>query len=222
MGCKELTMNTTTAALFDLDGVILDTEPQYSIFWSSQAAKYRPDVPDLDRRIKGRTLKEIFNQYFDGQPELQEQIRKEIGEFELQMTFEFIPGALDFIRNIRSHGVKTAIVTSSDNLKFNALRKSRTVIDELFDATVTAESVTRSKPDPEGYLLAAKLVGALPENSFVLEDAFAGMQAGRSAGMRVVGLATTFPADQIADKVEMVIPDFTDFSYEKLIAVRYK
>ena len=52
------------AALFDLDGVIFDTEPQYSIFWGAECAKYRPDIPDLAYQFKGQTLEHIFSAYF--------------------------------------------------------------------------------------------------------------------------------------------------------------
>lgn len=215
-------MSKTTATLFDLDGVVIDTEPQYSRFWSEQAAKYRPDIPELDRLIKGRTLKEIFATYFDGLDAIQDEISREIAVFEPNMTFEFIPGVVEFIRDVRRSGVKTAIVTSSGEPKVAALKKAQPVMEELFDLFITADLITRSKPDPEGYLLAASKLGTHPENSFVLEDSFSGLEAGKAAGMRLVGLATTFPAHEIAGRADIVIPDFRDFTCEKLMKVRYR
>ena len=211
----------TTAALFDLDGVVVDTEPQYSKFWREQAAKYLPDIPDFDMRIKGRTLKEIFRRHFGGRAEVQEHIRAALADFEANMTFEYIPGVADYVKDLRAHGVRTAIVTSSDNHKIAALKRSKPEIDGLFEDFITAERITRSKPDPEGYLLGAEVLGVEPENSFVMEDAFTGMEAGRAAGMRVVGLSTTFPAEELADKADAVIPDFRGFSYDRLMQIRY-
>ena len=214
-------MGKTTAALFDLDGVVVNTEPQYSKFWRKLAAKYLPDIPDLDMRIKGRTLKEIFHLYFDEQADVQEDICRLIADFESSMVFEYIPGVVDYIKDLRAQGVRIAIVTSSDNHKIAALKRSKPEVDEFFEDFITTERITRSKPDPEGYLLGAKILGAEPGDSFVMEDAFTGMAAGRAAGMRVVGLSTTFPSEDLADKADIIIPDFRGFSYDKLMQVKY-
>ncbi len=90
---------------------------------------------------------------------------------------------------------------------------------EWFDVIVTADKITRSKPDPECYLLAAKELQYAPARCVVFEDSFSGLKAGRGAGMKVIGLATTNPPETIRDKADAVIPDFRDFSYDRLISV---
>ena len=103
------------AALFDLDGVILDTESQYSIYWKEQGQKYRPDIPHFEQKIKGNTMKVIL-EYFKDQPGVPELVTQGLNDFETQMNYHFIPGAEDFIKELHNHGVKTAIVTSSNEL----------------------------------------------------------------------------------------------------------
>ena len=76
----------TIAALFDFDGVVMDTETQYSIFWGEQGRKYRPDLPNFDRIIKGQTLVQIYDKYFEGMEKEKEQISKDLLLFEENMA----------------------------------------------------------------------------------------------------------------------------------------
>jgi len=104
----------TIAALFDFDGVVMDTETQYSIFWGEQGRKYRPDLPNFDRIIKGQTLVQIYDKYFEGMEKEKEQISKDLLLFEENMVYDYIPGVLDFIEDLKKNDVKMAVVTSSD------------------------------------------------------------------------------------------------------------
>lgn len=196
------------AALFDLDGVILDTEGLYTRFWKEQGKLFHPGAEDFSARIKGHTLKEILAEYFPD-PSRAREIVAEIGKFERQMPFRYIPGAEGFIRCLKERGIKLAIVTSSDNAKMSHVYRACPELKTMFDRIVTADKITCSKPDPECYLLAAEELGVKEEECVVFEDSFSGLEAGRRAGMTVVGLATTNPAVQIRDKADIVIPDFT-------------
>ncbi len=84
------------AALFDLDGVILDTESQYSIFWRKQGQTYLPDSSNFEQHIKGMTLKEIL-ELFHEHPGVAERICNDLNEYEAQMHYPYIPGVVDFI-----------------------------------------------------------------------------------------------------------------------------
>lgn len=211
-------MKREMAGLFDLDGVILDTEGLYSRFWTEQGQTAHPEIPDFSNRIKGRTLRDIFECYFPD-PELQREIVKRISDFESRMPFDFIPGAAEFVAALKKQGVGLAIVTSSDNKKMSYVYRAHPELKEMFDVIITADKITRSKPDPECYLLAAEELGIQPSQCFVFEDSFSGLEAGRRAGMTVIGLTTTNPAEAIREKADVVLPDFRAFSYEKLIAV---
>ena len=90
---------------------------------------------------------------------------------------------------------------------------------ELFERVITADKITRSKPDPECYLLAARELQMEVDVCCVFEDSFSGIEAGRRAGMKVVGLATTNPREKIQDKVDGVLSDFTGCVYDEFIGL---
>lgn len=207
------------AALFDFDGVIMDTEPQYTLFWDAIGKIYYPEIENFGHHIKGQSLKELYKNYFGETEGLQDYITQKLLEFEGQMHFEYISGAAKFIRELRDKGVKLAIVTSSNDAKMaNAYREHPELLT-MVDAIITADRVTHSKPHPECFLLGAETLGVPVENSIVFEDSFHGIEAGNRAGMKVIGLATTNPAESITDKVNLTISDFTDFSFEKMTSV---
>lgn len=211
-------MERKIAALFDLDGVILDTEELYSRFWGELGHQFCPEIVDFTGKVKGRTLTDLLNTYFPDKGQAEIIIRK-LGEFERQMPFRFIAGADRFIQDLKAHGVKLAIVTSSNEAKMTEVYRVHPELKEWFDVIVTADKITRSKPDPECYLLAAGELKYTPRQCYVFEDSFSGLGAGRNAGMRVIGLATTNSPEAIRDKADMVIPDFRNFDYAQLIRV---
>ena len=201
------------AALFDLDGVVFDTEPQYTVFWGAQCREFHPEHPGLEHEIKGQTLTQIYDRCFtaDGLAEKQALITQRLDEFEAQMHFDYIDGFEDFVRDLRERGIKTAVVTSSNVPKMQSVYRQRPEFCELFDAILTAEDFERSKPDPDCYLKAAQRFGAEPSECVVFEDSFNGLKSGRAAGMTVIGLSTTNKADDIAPLCDEVIPNYMNF-----------
>ena len=214
-------MNTSQpiAALFDFDGVVVDTEPQYSLFWDEKGEKYHPEIPEFGHHIKGQTLTQIYSQYFLNPEGLQSEITRELLDFETRMSFEFIPGVVDFMKELRRKGVKIAIVTSSNDQKMANAHRALPELKSMVDAIITADKVTHSKPHPECFLLGAETLQMPIDRCIVFEDSFHGLESGNRAGMKVIGLATTNPASSIADKASLVIPDFVDFTYEKMVTV---
>ena len=214
-------MNTSQpiATLFDFDGVVVDTEPQYSLFWDEKGEKYHPEIPEFGHHIKGQTLTQIYSQYFLHPEGLQSEITRELLDFETRMSFEFIPGVVDFMKELRRKGVKIAIVTSSNNQKMANAHRALPELKSMVDAIITADKVTHSKPHPECFLLGAETLQMPIDRCIVFEDSFHGLESGNRAGMKVIGLATTNPASSIADKASLVIPDFVDFTYEKMVTV---
>ena len=209
--------NVLKAALFDLDGVVFDTEPQYSVFWGSQCRLYHPEHPGLENEIKGQTLTEIYDQWFSG-PLLAEQaaITERLNAFEQQMHFDYIAGFEQLIADLHSHGVRTAVVTSSNLLKMESVYRQQTNFKSLFDAILTSEDFERSKPDPDCYLKAAQHLDSQPSECVVFEDSFNGLRSGRAARMKVVGLATTNAMERIAPLSDMQIIDYRMVDYETL------
>ena len=197
------------AALFDLDGVVFDTEPQYTIFWGAQCREFHPEHPGLEHEIKGQTLVQIYDAWFSGPlAEKQALITERLNQYEQQMDYLYVKGFEEYVRKLRDEGVKTAVVTSSNLVKMEAVYKKHPEFKSLFDAILTSEDFERSKPDPDCYLKAAKYLGTSIEHSVVFEDSFNGLKSGRSAGMFVVGLATTNSAESIQPYCDKVIRDY--------------
>ena len=208
-------MDTTkaTAVLFDFDGVVVDTETQYSHFWHEMGKQYL-GVDDIEGRVKGQTLVYIYDTFFPGMVKEQAEITERLNRFEQEMSFDFIPGVLDFIADLHRNGVKTAVVTSSNEAKMAAVYRVHPEIKTLFDRILTAEMFTASKPAPDCFLLGMEVFGTTPDTTYVFEDSFNGIQSGKDAGMRVIGLSTTNPAESLRDKVYEVIPNFEKVTFE--------
>lgn len=208
------------AALFDFDGVVMDTETQYTVYWDEVGRLYHPELPHFGALIKGQTLTQIYDKHFAGMTEDQSKITAGLNRLEREMTFEYIAGVVDFMKDLRAHGVKIAIVTSSNELKMANVYAAHPELKEgLVDRILTAEMFTRSKPAPDCFLLGAEVFGTVPQNCVVFEDSFHGLEAGNAAGMTVIGLSTTNTAEAIKDKCKLSIPDFVGFNYEKMIAL---
>ncbi len=206
------------AALFDLDGTLIDTEDQYSVIWHQVGVEYRPDVPNLEDVIKGNTLKRILERFFPD-PEVQTKVTARLDEYESNMNYEFFPGAKEFILDAKRHGVLCAIVTSSDQKKMQHVRNKNPELISLFDRIFTAEDFSASKPDPDCYLKAAAGFGLPLDECIVFEDAFSGLQAGMSAGIYTVGLASYNPREAIQDKCNLVLDSFEGVSWEHVLTL---
>lgn len=204
------------AILFDCDGVLLDTESQYTEMWGSVGKELFPDVPDFALRVKGQTLASIKEQWLNNDDALVARMQQLLDGLEVNMRYEYVAGAEDFVRECRAAGLRTALVTSSNARKMACVYAARPEFRTSFDTVVIAEDVVRSKPAPDGYLLAAKRFGLPPHECAVFEDSLNGLRAGRASGARVVGLSTTLPATEIAPLADLVIPDFSLFSVPDL------
>ena len=208
-------MNRLKAVLFDLDGVVFDTEPQYTVFWGEQCRRYHPEHPGLEHEIKGQTLDQIYGRWWTGPLEQErEAVTRRLDDFEAQMTFDYVEGFLDFVRDLRAHGVLTAIVTSSNQQKMASVYRQRPEVRQLFDAILTSEDFSESKPAPDCYLRGAARFGVTPSECIVFEDSFNGLRSGRAAGMFVVGLTTTNSREAIAPLSDLQIANYNRLSYE--------
>lgn len=207
------------AALFDLDGVIVDTETQYSKFWSEIGKEYLPECPAFPASIKGRTLVQIMKDYFGSDKQAASEVVAKLERWEENMKYNYIPGFDTFLNELHKHDVKTAVVTSSDRNKMNNLEKAHPHFSSQFDRVLTAEDFSESKPSPDGYLKAAAALGVGVKRCVVFEDSRNGLEAGRRAGMKVVGLATTLPRSEVAGKAGICIDNFTGFGMDSFKAV---
>ena len=102
--------NNVIAALFDFDGVVCDTETQYSRFWAEQGDNYNIGIENFSSVIKGSTLRQIFDKYFPGNDALQQRFTHDLDLVEETMSIEFIARIYVFLRELREKGIKTAVV----------------------------------------------------------------------------------------------------------------
>ncbi|MGM9752858.1 MAG: HAD family hydrolase [Candidatus Cryptobacteroides sp.] len=203
------------ALLFDFDGVIADTEGQYSLFWDKMGFRLL-GRHNFGEEIKGTTLTNILQSHFSENESAEKQILAGLDALERNMDYELIPGVLDFARQGRCRGYKTAIVTSSNLQKMEFVYRARPELRSCFDYVLTSEDFAASKPDPDCYLKAMDRCGSLPAHSFVFEDSLNGLLSGRRSGAKVIGLLTTLPEGIVRKHSELQIPDFQ--APEKLFA----
>lgn len=212
-------MGKEICVLFDMDGVILDTEPQYTKIWKHIGDKYNVGIPDFEKKIKGTTLPNILKKYFSELTEDEKSnLIKELDKSEATMDFPEVVGALELAKELKSRGVKIGLVTSSTDTKINEVNKKKH-FDHLFDIIITGSQVKEGKPNPECYLLAAKGLKIDPSNCIVFEDSFAGIEAGKAAGMTVIALSTTNSTELLRKEVPVVIPDFKNFGLAELQSI---
>ena len=168
----ELSKGQEVAALFDLDGVVFDTESQYSLFWGMKGKTYHPEVEHFENVIKGQTLVQIFDRWFAGCDDVQRKIADELEDFERNMAYDYVPGVEDFLRDLRRAGIRTAVVTSSNDDKMQNVYRAHPEFKSYFDRILTAEFFSRSKPEPDCYLLGAEVFGLPVTRCVVFEDSF--------------------------------------------------
>ena len=198
---------TDTIALFDLDGVILNTENNYTWFWNKIGKEYL-GVEGFGLKVKGQTLVRIFNDAFPSEDD-RSAIKKELFEFERDMEYEYIPGAEAFIDGIRALGIRSAVVTSSDRAKMQNVFRNLPDFKDKFERILMSEDFKESKPSPDGFLTGMRVLGGTPETSVVFEDSINGLKAGKASGAFLVGLATSNPPEIVGRYADLVIPDFT-------------
>lgn len=192
------------AVLFDLDGVLVDTEGIYTRFWDDVERIYPTGVPNFATAIKGTTLTDILDRYYPD-AEVQDKIHELLKRQEREMVYETFDGVIPMLRELRRRGVRTAIVTSSNRRKMASLFSAIPELETLADTIVTDEDVTESKPSPQGYLLAASRLGIEPEHCAVVEDSLAGLRSGRAAGALVIGISTTNAEEKIRPLSDVVL-----------------
>lgn len=198
------------AAIFDLDGVIVDTAKYHYLAWKRLANELGFDFMNTDNeRLKGvsrvrslEILLEIGGLTLDEAEKSEATARKNdwyveyIGQMD---ATEILPGVTEYVQGIRARGIKTAIGSASKN---TPLILDRLGISSLFDSVVDGNKVSKAKPDPEVFLRAAEELNIPPAECVVFEDAEAGIEAALRAGMRTVGIGKPV----ILKKAEIVIP----------------
>lgn len=201
--------NNIKALLFDMDGVIFDTEGLYTDFWKRELFKYLPEDPEIFDKVKGSTLNDILTRYFK-EEDVKVKVVAAIDNFETTMPFYYINGFEEYFRKIKETGYKCAVVTSSNDKKMANVFNRHPMFKNQYDTIITADDITLSKPNPQCFLLAAERLGVKPEECAVFEDSIHGLNAARAARMFVVGVATSNPYNIVKEMSDVIINDFNE------------
>lgn len=207
------------AALFDLDGVVFNTEGQYTQFWGRIGKEFFPNDKNFAARIKGSTLVQIYKMSCPDDISLQNKITKELNDFEAQMSYAYIPGFEEFIGKLRNDGVKTAVVTSSNEDKMNKVYNAHPDFRKMFDAILTSEDFDKSKPDPDCYIKGAQRFGLETCECIGFEDSINGLKAVKAAKMYCVGLVTTNPREVVEKYADIAIENYLPDNDNKILSL---
>ncbi|MFB0908156.1 MAG: HAD family phosphatase [Spirosomataceae bacterium] len=212
-------MSIFKAVVFDMDGVISHTNPYHDIAWRDFLKKYNiaSSNQEFEDHMYGKHNSYILNYFFKREIPIEE--RKQL-EFEKEALFReiyadhitAIPGLVNFIENLHANGIKTGVATSApiENMQ---LILPALGLDKIMGSMLAEGDVTKHKPEPEVYLKSAINLGVEPENCVVFEDSKSGVQAGINAGMKVVGVKTTYNELQLPP-CNLYINDYTEISFE--------
>ncbi len=183
------------AVLFDLDGVLVDSKRSVERTWQAWAERHDLDAARVLKVAHGQRTEETvrcFAPHLDVEAEAAGLEKAEVEDVAGVMKVEGADALLDALPP-----ENWAVVTSGTReLATTRLRHTRLPIPRVL---VSAEDVGEGKPEPEGYLSAAGLLGVVPEGCVVVEDTPAGIQAARKAGMAVIAVATTHPVSELSD-----------------------
>ena len=208
------------ACLFDLDGVLVDTAIYHFQAWKNLGKNFDYELTEeQNEKLKGisrvASLDRIltFAQKEASQEEKNKWlIEKNENYLELISNMnpsEILPGVLDFLQEIKAQGYLIALGSASKNAEV-ILRKTGLI--SWFDAIIDGNHVQKSKPDPEVFLKGADALGVSPENCIVFEDASAGIEAAKRAGMKAIGIGDP----SILEGADQVISSFIGVQASKL------
>lgn len=207
-------MPAADAAIFDMDGVLVDSGACHRAAWRALLAELgAPEPPELWRLTIGRPSHEAVSELLGRPlpPAEARRLARRKQELYARLAAAGLPavaGAAEFVRALGALGVPRALATSASRPDVERVLAPLGLL-EHFPVVVSAEDIVRGKPDPEVYLRAARGLGVAPGGCLVFEDSVVGVQAARAAGMRVVGVATAHTAAELrAAGAERVLADF--------------
>jgi len=213
----------TYLAIFDHDGVLVDSLEPHQAAWVELGrrtgleltpefihATFGMTNPSIFRRLRGDTIT-------DDEIRRYSEMKEECYRDAARGNIELMDGVREVLDALTARGVKLAIGSSGARANLE-LTVSECGLASRFAAIASLEDITRGKPDPQVFLVAAAKAGAEPRRAVVFEDAPVGIQAAKAAGMYAVGLTTTVPADVLADAgADEVVANLAGYAVDRLL-----
>lgn len=214
------------AAIFDMDGTLIDNTPFHYQAWQQLFKKY--NMPQISKEtyltgISGVPILNTLKKYFgeDTEEAKMKELIKEKKEFYENAFKPFlrpINGLETFLNDLKNSGMSIALATSS-NMEDVDFIFGTIPIRRYFDAIVIGSMVSQPKPSPQIFLKAAEQLNIRPEKCVVFEDSISGLKAGNNAGMKVIGIATAHPLETVSKLANLAINDYADINLQKLAAL---
>ena len=212
-----------TTAIFDMDGVVIDSEILFdkadSIFFANHNASYNKEevkhmLAGMDFNHAVGVIKETFG--FEGAIEDLRVERSSLLEALYLSELQYIDGFNDFHAKLKARGIKTCIATACNPAHLELVNKKLGLYGE-FDNFIykIADVGYKSKPDPAIFLYAAEKMGSTPAECFVLEDAPKGIRAAKNADMFCIGLTTSFPGALLTE-ADIIVDGYADIDVDEL------
>jgi len=210
------------ACIFDLDGVIVDTAKYHYLAWKRLANSLGFDFTEYDNeKLKGvsrieslKLILQLGGHALDAAAFEAALVQKNawyLNNIQQIGPEEILPGAAAFLQSVRAQGMPVALGSASKNA---VLILQRIALLDQFDVIVDGNQVSVAKPDPEVFLKAAEALGVAPSDCIVFEDAVAGVQAARNAGMKVVGIGSV----AVLDQAYFTLPNFAGLQIDDVLA----
>ena len=202
-------------AIFDMDGLLFDTERMYRDSWKQSAQQFdlvhNPDFPRAVCGSSGAHMREIILQYYpqvDAKAFADDCILRVERELETHVPEK--TGVRDILQYFKRHGVRVAVASSSKRATVLHNLKQADILS-YFDAVVSGDQVTHGKPAPDIFLLAAQQIGCEPESCYVFEDGTNGIRAGAAAGCTTIMIPDLTPPNaQLEQLCAGIYPSLSD------------
>ncbi|MBQ3264670.1 MAG: HAD family phosphatase [Ruminococcus sp.] len=202
--------------IFDMDGVIFDSERAYIDLYKKLAPKYGLDDVEAVHRacmdsigVTRKKTKEIFFSYVGFEFDY-DRYREDVQEELNKREFELKPGVYALFEWLRAQRIPVALGSSTRRVSVSRMLDSAG-LKPYFDAIVCGDMVSHSKPHPEIFLTAAEKLGAVPADCYVIEDSYNGVRAAHAAGMHPIMVPDILqPDDEIRELAEVVLPSLIE------------
>ncbi|MEQ1841165.1 MAG: HAD family phosphatase [Verrucomicrobiales bacterium] len=210
--------------IFDWDGVIIDSHDQHRLaFYQLAEELEKPFSDELFAKCFGMRNQSILGPLLgwvdpadtvrisalaDRKEHLYREVLKQTG-------IEPLPGVVTLLEELAANGIPCSVGSSTPHENIRTVMEI-TGIGPLFAAVTAAEDVRHGKPDPEVFLIAASRIGREPGDCVVFEDAHVGIEAARRGGMKVIGVATTHPAESLAGSTDLVVGRLTEMTVTRI------